>query len=42
MLENIEGTGESAGYQQFLLFPQYFQENSYVMVDNAQDFVVKV
>ena len=25
MVENIEGKGENAGYQHFLLFPQFFQ-----------------
>ena len=28
MVENIVGKGENAGYQHFLLFPQYF-ENVY-------------
>ena len=27
-LENIVGKGENAGYQHFLLFPQYFQKAS--------------
>ena len=26
MVENIVGKGENAGYQHFLLFPQYFQK----------------
>ena len=26
ILENIVGKGENAGYQHFLLFPQYFQK----------------
>ena len=28
-VENIEGKGENAGYQHFLLFPQYFQKTSF-------------
>ena len=28
-IENIAGKGENAGYQHFLLFPQYFQKLSY-------------
>ena len=28
-IENIEGKGENAGYQHFLLFPQCFQKPSY-------------
>ena len=28
-VENIEGKEESAGYQHFLLFPQYFQKLSF-------------
>ena len=27
-IENIVGNGENAGYQLFLLFPQYFQKAS--------------
>ena len=27
-VENIVGKGENAGYQHFLLFPQYFQKAS--------------
>ena len=27
-VENIVGNGENAGYQHFLLFPQYFQKAS--------------
>ena len=27
-VENIVGKGENAGYQHFLLFPQYFQQAS--------------
>ena len=27
-IENIVGKGENAGYQHFLLFPQYFQKAS--------------
>ena len=27
-VENIEGKGENAGYQHFLLFPQCFQKDS--------------
>ena len=27
-IENILGKGENAGYQHFLLFPQYFQKAS--------------
>ena len=27
-VENIEGKGENAGYQHFLLFPQCFQKTS--------------
>ena len=27
-VENIVGKGENAGYQHFLLFPQYFPESS--------------
>ena len=26
-VENIVGKGENAGYQHFLLFPQYFQRD---------------
>ena len=29
MVENILGKGGNAGYQHFLLFPQYFQKTSY-------------
>ena len=29
-VENIVGKGENAGYQHFLLFPQYFQNTSYL------------
>ena len=29
MVENIVGKGENAGYQHFLLFPQYFQKASF-------------
>ena len=29
MVENIEGKGENAGYQHFLLFPQCFQKASF-------------
>ena len=28
-VENIVGKGENAGYQHFLLFPQYFQKASF-------------
>ena len=28
-VENIEGRGENAGYQHFLLFPQCFQKHSF-------------
>ena len=28
-VENIVGTGENAGYQHFLLLPQYFQKLSF-------------
>ena len=28
LVENIVGKGENAGYQHFLLFPQYFQKVS--------------
>ena len=28
-VENIVEKGENAGYQHFLLFPQYFQEPSF-------------
>ena len=28
-LENIVGKGENAGYQHFLLFPQYFPKASH-------------
>ena len=31
-VENIVGKGEMACYEQFLLFPQYFQEQSVVDV----------
>ena len=29
-VENIVEKGENAGYQHFLLFPQYFQKASYI------------
>ena len=29
MVENVVGKGENAGYQHFLLFPQYFQKASF-------------
>ena len=29
MVENIVGKGEKAGFQHFLLFPQYFQKASF-------------
>ena len=38
--ENIEGNGENAGYQHFLLFPQCFQKVSFTG-SLSQDFVVK-
>ena len=28
-VENIVGKGDNAGYQQFLLFPQYFEKASF-------------
>ena len=28
-VENMMGKGENAGYQHFLLYPQYFQKASY-------------
>ena len=39
-VENIMGKGENAGYQLFLLFPQYFQKLSFPGV-KSQDCVVK-
>ena len=34
-VENIEGKGENAGYQHFLLFPQCFQKASYKGCDSV-------
>ena len=31
-IENIVGKGENAGYQHFLLFPQYFLKRSFLEV----------
>ena len=40
-VENIVGKGENAGYQHFLLFPQYFQKASFSRVVKSRDCVVK-
>ena len=40
-VEIIVGKGENAGFQHFLLFPQYFQKASFVRVDESGDCVVK-
>ena len=40
-VENIEGKGENAGYQHFLLFPQCFQKASLFGVVKIRDCVVK-
>ena len=41
-VENIAGKGENAGYQHFLLFPQYFQKASFFWVIKSRDCVIKV
>ena len=38
-VENIVGKGENAGFQHFLLVPQYFQELTFVI--KSQDSEVK-
>ena len=40
-VENIVGTGEDAGYQHFLLFPQCFQYTSFKGSSNVGIVVVK-
>ena len=40
-VENIVGKGENAGYQHFLLFPQYFHIFA-ICVFQTRDCVVKV
>ena len=40
-VENPGGKGQNAGYQHFLLFPQYFQNTSFFSVVKSQDCVVK-
>ena len=40
-VENIEGKGENAGYQHFLLFPQCFQKLSFFKVVKSRDCVVR-
>ena len=40
-VENNVGKGENAGYQHFLLFPQCFQEASFMGVVKSRDCVVK-
>ena len=40
-VENIVGKGENAGYQHFLLFPQWFQKASFLGVVKSLDCVVK-
>ena len=40
-VENIEGKGENAGNQHFLLFPQYFQKVSCSKAVQTPYYVVK-
>ena len=40
-VENIEGKGENAGNQHFLLFPQCFQKRFFLRVVKSRDCVVK-
>ena len=40
-VENIVGNRENAGYQYFLLFPQYFQWASLSGLFKSPDYVVK-
>ena len=40
-VENIVGKGENAGYQHFLLFPQCFQNPSFIWVVKSCDCMVK-
>ena len=40
MVEDILGKGETAGYQHFLLFAQYFQKSFLVGVIKCRDCVV--
>ena len=40
-IENIAEKGENAGYQHFLLFPQYFQKGSFFGVVKTWDSLVK-
>ena len=39
-IENIVGESENAGYQEFLLFPQFFKR-ILLMVVKSRDFLVK-
>ena len=38
-VDNIVGKGENAGYQHFLLFPQYFQKVLYLKLVKCKDCV---
>ena len=40
-VENIVGKGENAGFQHFLLFPQFFPKAFFVRVVKSRDCVVK-
>ena len=39
-VENIVGKGENAGYQHFLLFPQYFQKPYEISVSLKVEIVL--
>ena len=40
-MENIVGKGENAGYQHFLLSPQFFPKLSFLKGGESQDCVVR-
>ena len=41
LAENIVGKVENAGFQHFLLFPQFFSKDFFLRVVKTGDFVVK-
>ena len=40
-VENIVGKGENAGYWHFIIFPQFFQKASFLVVVKSRDCMVK-
>ena len=40
-VENIVGKGENAGFQHFLLFPQYFQKGFFFRIVKSRGCVAK-